>query len=438
MGVRDAGTVTTEQLETEAVTTRVLLARLEALAARLDDQAAEMAGLKAENAAQAREITRLKDALPRAATPPAGASVAARVGRRGMLTKALGATAAAALLTVAKEAATADASSRTSVIGPSQSNYGIAATFSTGGVGSLDDPNVLIGNTSGKTFGMIGVMDNPSISPPANAGVLGQGASYYGVIGLSNSGRGVQGMSLSNDGVRGEIPAASTANAIAVYGLNNSSYAGPGPGAGGFGVYGFSAKGHGLVGATAAAGAAALVGASNGVAGAYAGVFYGPVVVSGAFTVVGGPKSAAVPGRQGHPVRLYCVEAPEAWFEDYGTGQLVSGRAEVQLDPDFAAVVETGGYHVFITEHDDHHGLTVKGRGPAGFTVQADEAVVEVKGKQAAQVNGTFSWRVVARRKDAVGKRLERVEIPNPPVLPKVDDRPPASDKPDRERTPTR
>jgi hypothetical protein len=122
---------------------------------------------------------------------------------------------------------------------------------------------------------------------------------------------------------------------------------------------------------------------------------------------------------------MYCVEAPEAWFEDYGKGQLVGGRAEVKLDPDFAAVVEADDYHVFVTEHDDHHALTVKGRGANGFVVQVDETVVKAKGKQAAQVTGTFSWRVVAKRKDVVGKRLERVDIPKAPVLPKLEDLPP-------------
>ena len=95
--------------------------------------------------------------------------------------------------------------------------------------------------------------------------------------------------------MRGELLGSATANGIAVYGLNNSSFAGPVPGGGGFGVYGLSAKGHGLVGATATAGAAAVVGATNGVAGAWAAAFYGPVVVGGDFIVVGGAKSAAVP-----------------------------------------------------------------------------------------------------------------------------------------------
>ena len=169
--------------------------------------------------------------------------------------------------------------------------------------------------------------------------------------GLSNSNYGVYGQSTSSVGVRGEIPNTSASNAIAIYGINNSSYAGPGPGAGGFGVYGLSGKGHGLVGATAAAGGAAVVGATNGVVGAYAGAFYGPVIVGGDFTVVGGAKSAAVPHPDGSLRRLYCVESPESWFEDFGETQLDCGRAEVTIDPNFAALADTATYHVFLTAY---------------------------------------------------------------------------------------
>ena len=121
--------------------------------------------------------------------------------------------------------------------------------------------------------------------------------------------------------MRAEVPSIATDNAIAMYALNYSTYTGGGPGAGGFAIYGLSAKGHGLVGATAAAGAAAVVGATNGVAGAYAAAFYGPVIVGGDFTVVGGAKSAAVPHPDGSHRRLYCVESPESWFEDFGRGR---------------------------------------------------------------------------------------------------------------------
>jgi hypothetical protein len=221
----------------------------------------------------------------------------------------------------------------------------------------------------------------------------------------------------------GEIPATSTFNTIAVYGLNNSSFAGPGPGAGGFGVYGLSARGHGLVGATAAAGGAAVVGATNGVAGAWAAAFYGPVIVSGDFIVLGGAKSAAVPYPDGSHRQLYCVESPESWFEDFGTGELVNGRAEVSIDKGFGAVAEMGNYHVFLTAYDHDHGLHVTKRTPLGFTVEADAALAALKGRKESELSGTFSWRVVAKRKDITGKRLAVVTMPPEPVLPPIDDR---------------
>jgi hypothetical protein len=88
------------------------------------------------------------------------------------------------------------------------------------------------------------------------SGVVGSSSTAPGVLGLTaGESSGVVGQSLGGGvGVKGEIPAGQTANAIAIYGLNYSSYTGPGPGAGGFGIYGLSANGHGLVGATAAAG----------------------------------------------------------------------------------------------------------------------------------------------------------------------------------------
>jgi hypothetical protein len=202
-----------------------------------------------------------------------------------------------------------------------------------------------------------------------------------------------------------------------VYGLNASTYAGPSPGAGGFGVYGISANGHGLVGATAAAGGAALLGASNGVVGAYAGVFYGPMVVTGSFTVFGA-KSAAVPHPDGSHRRLYCLESPESWFEDFGKGQLECGRADVRIDPDFAAMVDLTDYHVFLTEYDTDALLRVHHRTAAGFAVEADPDMATLKGKNESDLTGTFSWRVVAKRKDIKGERLAPVTIPPEPTLP--------------------
>jgi hypothetical protein len=282
----------------------------------------------------------------------------------------------------------------------------------------------------GANAGLHGTTLGAPVAPPEFCGVYGQGGPGTGVLGTtfsaesavhgigSGGSTGVKGESTSGMGVLGTIPAASSLNGIAVYGLNDSSYVGSGPGAGGFGVYGLSAKGHGLVGATSAAGAGAVVGATNGVAGAYAGVFYGPMVVTGSFAVVGS-KSAAVPHPDGSHRLLYSVESPESWFEDFGEAQLVNGKASVTIDPDFAAVVDLASYHVFITDHARQH-LSVIERTRIGFTVEADLEIAALKGKDECELMGTFSWRVVAKRKDIAGERLARVTIPAEPVLPEL------------------
>jgi hypothetical protein len=234
-----------------------------------------------------------------------------------------------------------------------------------------------------------------------------------GVRGYSDSGVGVLGQSFSGIAIRGEAYPGTSANTIAIYGVNNSSYAGPSPGAGGFAIYGLCAKGHGLVGATATAGGAAVVGATNGVTGAYAGAFYGPVIVGGGFTVFGA-KSAAVPHPDGTHRRLYCVESPESWFEDFGEGTLACGQAEVRLDPDFAAVVDLAKYHVFLTQYDEHNVLCVSERSANGFLVKANDD----------SSSGAFSWRVVAKRKDISAPRFETVTVPSEPVLPSLPEAP--------------
>jgi hypothetical protein len=265
----------------------------------------------------------------------------------------------------------------------------------------------------GSRYGVLG--ENTGAGGVGGAGVFGIGhrSDGYGVAGQNAlpNGTAVLGQSLGGNGVLGQIPSGSLSNAIAVYGANLSTYAGPGPGAGGFGVYGLSARGHGLVGAVASAGAAAVVGATNGVAGAYAGAFYGPVVVSGAFTVFGA-KSAAVPHPDESHRRLYCVENPESWFEDFGKGQLECGRADVTIDPDFAAVVQLTDYHVFLTEYGGHSDLTVAEQTPTEFRVEARDPTSATR----------FSWRIVAKRKDIAAPRFESVSVPPEPVLPPIAD----------------
>jgi hypothetical protein len=156
---------------------------------------------------------------------------------------------------------------------------------------------------------------------------------------------------------------------------------------------------------------AALNPVGNGVEGrspsGWAGLFRGPVWSSAGFFV--GPaaaKSAAVPHPDGSHRTLYSLESPESWFEDFGRAELVDGEAEVELDPDFAAVSDVeADYHVFLTPEDESNGLFVSSREPEVFTVREQR-----RGKSTL----TFSYRIVAKRKDLDAERLAEVEIPDP------------------------
>jgi hypothetical protein len=289
-------------------------------------------------------------------------------------------------------------------------------TTTTTGIGlyvTADQASLAVAGVSATGVGIYGYTSSTTSDYAGTFGYSSSSAGQApGVYGQANSpnapaiyGRHATG----GNAVRAEVPATATANAIALYALNYSQYSGGGPGAGGFAIYGLSAKGHGLVGATAAPGGAAVVGATNGVAGAYAAAFYGPVIVGGDFTVVGGAKSAAVPHPDGSHRRLYCMESPESWFEDFGEGVLRCGEASIAFDADFAAVVDASTYHVFLAAHSANPDLAVTERSPDGFSVRGSEGV-----------EGTFSWRVVAKRKDIAAPRFEMVEIPKEPTLPDV------------------
>jgi hypothetical protein len=140
---------------------------------------------------------------------------------------------------------------------------------------------------------------------------------------------------------------------------------------------------------------------------------FGDLEVGGGLSVHSPIKSAVVPFPDGTHHRLYCLESPECWFEDFGSGQLIDGQAQVQLDPDFAAVVVADDYHVFLTEYEDNNGLYVTRRESTGFDVRA---------KMSAEAGGTFSYRVVAKRKDAAARRFEQV-APTAEMLRRTSDR---------------
>jgi hypothetical protein len=204
---------------------------------------------------------------------------------------------------------------------------------------------------------------------------LGASANAFGVVGHAPNGTGVHGASTSRHGVIGI-----SSTGFGVWGSSNG-FAVVGTAQTGPGVYGFSATGE-------------------------AGQFVGTVTIYGNLQVIGGAKNAIVRHPDGSHRRVYTVESPESYFEDFGQGQLVDGRAEVRLDPDFAAFVHHDGYHVFITPEDDSQGLYVQQKTAAGFRVCE---------QQGGRSNTRFAYRIVARRKDIDLPRFDKVDLaPSP------------------------
>jgi hypothetical protein len=261
-------------------------------------------------------------------------------------------------------------------------------------VGTLGGPTI-----NANSFSNLGVLsrcidtrDRPGIS----MAVMGTVAGGFGVAGSNDRGafpeagvtgrartaQGVEGISVRGLGVRGMTQSARTTGA---------------------GVLAIGSPGHALV---AIANQTATAPGITPAGPLFAGLLFGNVQVQGDVTVFGA-KSAAVPHPDGTRRRLYCVESPEEWFEDFGAADLVGGRATVAFEKTFAPLVVRKDYHVFLTPEGDCRGLYVRRKTQGGF---------EVRELQNGKGTLRFSYRVVLRRRDSNGKRLEKIE---PGTLPR-------------------
>ena len=180
-----------------------------------------------------------------------------------------------------------------------------------------------------------------------------------------------------------------------------------------YGVYGtsLSSSGRGVYGY-----ASTITGINYGVYGdtlsadGYAGYFDGDARVTGDLIVDGTIISAGVkPCVQsiddGKKVLLYAMESPEYWFEDFGTAQLVNGRAVVQLENVFAQTVNTGmGYYVFLTPTGNCKGLYIS---------RQDRDSFEVRELGGGTSSISFYYRIVAKRRGYEDIRFEEFTEPN-------------------------
>ena len=310
--------------------------------------------------------------------------------------------------------------------------YGIGATLNGAGVAGIvpgDSANTgcgVVGLAAGCDFGMNSAVGVAGSGRLANStagtktgvlGITGTGiavegwaanggtgirgsANFGGGPDFSGSGIGVQGRSGSGTGVDGR-----STSGVGVQGTSVSSYGLAGASTTSFGLVGASSQAIGVYGRGGTVGIYGVPISPNG----FAAQFNGNVVIQGSLTVTGSyPKSAAVKKRDGTQARMYCMESPESWFEDFGEATLANGRAVVQLDPEFDEVVKGDNYQVFLTEYAANQQLYVADRRPHRFEVRSNAGV---------QATGAFGYRVIARRLDNVGKRMEKVEIPPAPKL---------------------
>lgn len=275
----------------------------------------------------------------------------------------------------------------------------------------------------GKTYGLYGYSTSAS-----GAGVFGQDNSFIGVKGTTTTGdAGVAGYNTTSTGgiavfadatngygvysyggeLGGEFTDANKDTAILTdnavgYGayINGTSVGGQiGDDLGDAGVFGYSPSNFGVYGVDVYGDFGELGDGLDGAGGYFqdAGGDYCLIAYGGAAIYSTGTKSTMVKDEKGQERVLFCNESPEVLFEDYGEGQLVNGKAHINLDPLFARSVCINDKHplrVFIQLEGDCNGVYVTNKTANGFDV------VELKNGTS---NTNFSWHIVCNRANQAG-----------------------------------
>ena len=268
------------------------------------------------------------------------------------------------------------------------------ATQQSGGFG-LYGANL---NTAGT--GILGIGNNvPSYILPTG----GAGGAFYGTL------QGAYGYASGNGGYGMYGKSVNVTSAYGVVGMaNNVIGSAPTQGAGGAFMgnsYGISAYQYSTTGQTAGG----YFIAGDGAGGAFSTTLVEAFSSTGThykiWQNVVGTVATAVPDLKGKPATLHAPETPEFYFQDFGQGKLVNGKAHIDLDPIYAKNVEISEKHplrVFIQLEGDENckGVVVKNKTGTGFDV------VELGGGNS---NTTFQWFVTCNVADAkIGNRISK------------------------------
>ncbi|MFN8525254.1 MAG: hypothetical protein U0821_19330 [Chloroflexota bacterium] len=276
---------------------------------------------------------------------------------------------------------------------------GTGFTFGSGGIGGR-----FVGGSSESTAGpgvvASGGQNHGSALAVGGTGVTGLGG--FGGNNVTRTGIGVLGQSTSAEGVRGESTTGPgtlgvSSNGVGLFAVSHTNW----------GLYSQSPN--------------------------YAGVFQGSVYIAGGLKLLGGFLTA-VKHPDGSTRAAHGVTSAEPLIEDVGRARLANGAAHVDLDPSFAALIQSADYDVFPVAYADSRGLYVTNRTASGF---------DVREQQAGTSTLDFGYRVVARRRDADRSRLAKLDhldpLPDvkPTEMPAPQPEPPKRDVSEHPSTPS-
>ena len=140
------------------------------------------------------------------------------------------------------------------------------------------------------------------------------------------------------------------------------------------------------------------------------------------YKVIGnGAASTIIPDTNNKPRVMFCPEAPEVLFEDYGVSKLTNGETYIKIDEILAKSLKIDDKHplkVFIQLEGDCNGVYVTQKSINGF---------KVKELNKGNSDVSFSWHIVGTRADSrdengnVTSEFENLRLPIAPTRLKED-----------------
>jgi hypothetical protein len=117
-----------------------------------------------------------------------------------------------------------------------------------------------------------------------------------------------------------------------------------------------------------------------------------------------GTKSTMIQDQSGQNRVMFCTEAPEVLFQDFGEGQLVNGKAHVTIDPVLAMNMDPNKpVKVFIQLEGNCQGVYVENKSINGFDV------VELNNGNS---NTKFTWQIVGNRANTATSQYADARFP--------------------------